>query len=96
LSNDAGADEIQRSRCALESLLGERVSLFAYPNGKPGTDYRPEVHPHLVREMGFEAAVSTEWGASRRGDDPYQIKRFTPWDRGRVKFGLRLARNLMS
>ena len=88
------ADEMGRSRDALQALLGERVGLFAYPNGKPGTDYLPGVHPALVRELGFDAAVSTRWAAARRGEDVFQIPRFTPWDRGRLKFGLRLVRNL--
>lgn len=88
------ADEIERSRDALQALLGEKVGLFAYPNGKPGTDYLPEVHPGIVRELGFDAAVSTRWATARRGDDVFQIPRFTPWDRGRLKFGLRLVRNL--
>lgn len=96
LSEADAADEIDRSRDALQMLLGERVGLFAYPNGKPGTDYLPNLHPRLVRELGFDAAVSTAWGASRTGDDLFQIKRFTPWDRGRWRFGLRLAQNLRS
>lgn len=87
------ADEIARSRDTLQALLGEKVSLFAYPNGKPGTDYLPEVHPAIVRELGFDAAVSTRWAAARRGEDVFQIPRFTPWDRNRLKFGLRLLRN---
>lgn len=95
LSEAEAADEIRGSRDTLEALLGERVGLFAYPNGKPGVDYLPEVHPRLVRELGFDAAVSTTWGASRAGDDLFQIKRFTPWDRGHWRFGLRLARNLV-
>lgn len=86
--------EIQQSKNALESLLGERVSLFAYPNGKPGADYLPQQHPAMVRELGFEAAVSTQWGASRKGDDGFQIRRFTPWDRSKLKFGVRMMRNL--
>jgi len=90
------ADEIARSRDALQALLGDKVGLFAYPNGKPGTDYLPDVHPAIVRELGFDAAVSTRWAAARRGDDVFQIPRFTPWDRGRLKFGLRLARNLFA
>ena len=95
LPRDAAAQEIQRSREALEAMLGERVGLFAYPNGKPGTDYLPDVHPQLVRELGFDAAVSTQWAAARHGDDAFQIPRFTPWDRNGFGFGLRLARQLM-
>lgn len=94
LSPTEAADEMARSRDTLQQLLGEPVGLFAYPNGKPGTDYLPDVHPGLVRELGFDAAVSTRWAAARRGDDVFQIPRFTPWDRSRAKFGLRLLRNL--
>ena len=95
LDTPRAADEIGRSRDVLQTLLGEKVGLFAYPNGKPGTDYLPDVHPALVRELGFDAAVSTRWAAARRSDDVFQIPRFTPWDRGRFKFGLRLMRNLL-
>ena len=80
----------------VQALVGERFGLFSYRNGKPGTDYMPVVHPAIVRELGFDAAVSTRWAAARRADDVFQIPRFTPWDRSRLKFGLRLARNLMS
>jgi peptidoglycan/xylan/chitin deacetylase (PgdA/CDA1 family) len=94
LGAQQAADEISRSRDMLEGLLGEKVRLFAYPNGKPGTDYLPDVHPAIVRELGFDAAVSTRWAAARAGDDVFQIPRFTPWDQSRARFGLRLARNL--
>lgn len=94
LQANAAADEMGRSRDVLQALLGEKVGLFAYPNGKPGTDYLPAVHPAIARELGFDAAVSTHWAAARRGEDVFQIPRFTPWDRGRSKFGLRLLRNL--
>ena len=94
LDAQQAADEMGRSRDALQALLGEKVGLFAYPNGRPGTDYLPEVHPAIARELGFDAAVSTRWAAARRGEDVFQIPRFTPWDRDRLKFGLRLLRNL--
>lgn len=85
--------EIGESRAFLQDLLGERVGLFAYPNGKPGTDYIPE-SVDIVRELGFDAAVSTTWGAARTGTDPFQIPRFTPWDRSKLRFGSRFAGNL--
>lgn len=96
IAEQDAADEIARSRDTLQALLGEPVSLFAYPNGKPGTDYLPDVHPRIVRELGFQAAVSTRWAAARRGDDVFQVPRFTPWDRSRSRFALRLARNFSS
>lgn len=83
-------EEMAASRARLEEITGAPVRMFAYPNGKPLRDYRHE-HAELARELGFEAAVSTAWGAARPGDDVFQLPRFTPWDRGHFSFGLRLA-----
>jgi len=91
---DAAREEIIRGRTRLEEITGAPVRLFAYPNGRPLRDYRRE-HAALVRELGFDAAVSSAWGAARAGDDLYQIPRFTPWDRPNWRFGLRLAKNLL-
>ncbi|MFN4326522.1 MAG: polysaccharide deacetylase family protein [Azonexus sp.] len=85
--------EIADSKTHLEQLLGERVSLFAYPNGKAGVDFLPE-HATIVRELGFDAAVTTDWGTACQSTDLYTLPRFTPWDRSRNRFGLRLLRNL--
>lgn len=85
--------EIDDSRSYLESLLGERVGLFAYPNGKPGTDYTEE-SVQLVRELGFDGAVSTAHGTAGGGADPFQIPRFTPWQPDRWRFGASLLRNV--
>ena len=85
--------EILGSKETLESLLGERIGLFAYPNGKPGADYSLETVA-LARAAGFDAALSTAWGAAEITSDPFQIPRFTPWDRSRLRFGLRMAANL--
>lgn len=93
LASDEARCEIAAGRAQLEAITQASVALFAYPNGRPEEDYRAE-HAAMVRELGFEAAMTTAWGAARRSDDPYQIPRFTPWDSSRVAFGLRLARNL--
>ncbi len=93
LADDQARDEISKSKTFLERLLGERVGLFAYPNGKPGIDYLPQT-VKVVRSLGFDAAVSTQWGASKQGDDVMQIMRFTPWDKTRLRFGIRMLRNL--
>ena len=85
--------EIADGKARLEQLLGESIRLFAYPNGKPGSDYS-SIHVGMVRELGFDAAVSTQWGANTRASDPYQLMRFTPWDRKRLRFGARLLGNL--
>jgi len=91
LTPQQAGDEIAASKAALETMLEAPVRLFAYPNGKPGVDYRAE-HVDMVRELGFEGAVSTAWGG--RNTDLYQLPRFTPWDRDALRFQLRLAKNL--
>lgn len=94
LTNDEARAEIADGRLELEEILGERVKVFAYPNGKPKRDYDAS-HVALVREQGFDAAVSTAWGVSHRNSDPFQLARFTPWDTDVDRFGLRLAQNLL-
>jgi peptidoglycan/xylan/chitin deacetylase (PgdA/CDA1 family) len=93
LDPGSAAQEIDDSRRALQALTGSPVTTFAYPNGQPGIDYSPE-SVDLVRRLGFTAAVSTVWGAARRHTDLFQLPRFTPWDRGRVRFGARMLANL--
>jgi peptidoglycan/xylan/chitin deacetylase (PgdA/CDA1 family) len=85
--------EIVEGKRQVEAIIDEPISLFAYPNGKPGKDYLAE-HVAMVREAGFTAALSTAVGAARAGDDPFQLPRFTPWDRTALRFGLRLLRNM--
>ncbi|NNM83124.1 MAG: polysaccharide deacetylase family protein [Burkholderiales bacterium] len=86
--------EIGEGRIALEEITGQSIRLFAYPNGVPGRDYGRE-HIQLLREMGFEAAVSTSRGVARRESDPFQLPRFTPWDIPLTRFSCRLAGNLL-
>ena len=88
-------NEISEGRRQLQDLLDAPVPLFAYPNGKPGADY-DERAVQVVRELGFSGAVATTWGTAHRQSDPFQLPRFTPWDRGRLCFGLRLARQMVS
>src|SRR5205085_9098359 len=79
ISDKQARDEMAASRAQLEKITGAPVRLFAYPNGRPLRDYRPQ-HAAMARELGFDAAVSCAWGAARPGDDLFQIPRFTPWD----------------
>ena len=93
LTDEQARQEILGGKSTLEQLLGERVGLFAYPNGKPGEDYTPQ-SVELVRALGFDAAVSTQRGASGPADDMFQLRRFTPWDKTRLRFGVRMLANL--
>ncbi len=93
LPREAARAEMLEGKRQLESLLGEPVGLFAYPNGKPDEDFNDE-SVELAREVGFQAAVTTAWGAAHRDTDLLRIPRFTPWDRSQVKFAARMASNL--
>jgi peptidoglycan/xylan/chitin deacetylase (PgdA/CDA1 family) len=94
LSSAMARAEIMEGKLALEAIIGDPVRLFAYPNGKPGADYRAE-HVAMISELGFEGAVSTAWGANKNNDDVFQLPRFSPWDRTRTRFAMRMARNLI-
>lgn len=85
--------EIVDGKQRLESLVQAPVRLFAYPNGRPREDWGAE-HADIVRDAGFEAAVTTAWGVSDRRTDRFQLPRFTPWDTRRLAFGVRMARNI--
>jgi peptidoglycan/xylan/chitin deacetylase (PgdA/CDA1 family) len=88
--DDARAEqEIRDSRDELVKLIGRPVTLFAYPNGRRGDDYS-DTHVEMVRRLGFEAAVSTNRGVSHGGSDPFQLPRFSPWDRTRGRYLARL------
>lgn len=94
MENDAARAEIADGKEMLEGIIRAPVRLFAYPNGKPGSDYLPD-HVRMVKDLGFDAAVSTAHGAARTNNDVYQLPRFTPWDRGQLRFTLRMARNML-
>jgi peptidoglycan/xylan/chitin deacetylase (PgdA/CDA1 family) len=85
--------EISHSKRVLETCLRQPVELFAYPNGRPNQDYSAR-HVAMVREAGFLAAVSTASGVASPAADLLQLPRFTPWDRSRLRFGLRMLGNL--
>lgn len=93
LGREQARDEIAAGKAWLEDTLSSPVRVFAYPNGKPGSDYLPE-QADVVRELGFEGAVSTQRGVSTRQSDVFQLPRFTPWDVNRTAYALRLLQNL--
>ncbi|MCV2886032.1 polysaccharide deacetylase family protein [Aestuariibacter sp. AA17] len=92
-SEDEQEQQISDSKNKLEQLLGQPVVSFAYPNGKRGVDY-DDVAVKVVNRLGFDIAVSTDWGVSTSDTDKLQLNRFTPWDLSPLKFHLRLLRNI--
>lgn len=95
LSDQRARDEITRSRSELQARLNREVELFAYPNGKPGVDFTDR-DVRLAGEAGFKGAVTTRAGFSAVSTNPFELRRFTPWDRSRWRFMARLLKNYTS
>lgn len=93
LDDGEASAEISGGREDLKAILGEAPALFAYPNGKRGRDYdlRDE---HLVELAGFSYAFATDNAAADCNCSRFAIPRFTPWDRTRLRFGVRALDNL--
>lgn len=81
--------EIEENKLKLETLLKTRLLFFAYPNGKPFFDYLPE-QVQLIKNAGYQGAVSTQWGVANIHGDFWQLPRFTPWDKKNIPFMLRM------
>jgi peptidoglycan/xylan/chitin deacetylase (PgdA/CDA1 family) len=84
--------DIVDNRESLRDITGRYPDLFAYPNGKPGTDYANE-HVQLVKELGYGAAVTTACGVASPHADLFQLPRFSPWNHTSTRFVLHLLRN---
>ena len=93
LNADMVRKEISTGKEYLEQTLNARIRLFAYPNGKPGIDYLPG-QAAIVRDLGFDAAVSTQWGSATQSSDVFQLPRFTPWSPQPLRFVPMLLANL--
>ncbi len=81
--------EINENKQKLEQLLKTSINFFAYPNGKPGIDYK-SFQIEEVKFAGYQAALSTQWGVANKNSDLMQLPRFTPWDNNPIKFMLRM------
>lgn len=86
--------EIESGKLELEALLKIPMRVFAYPNGVPGRDFS-EKHADMVRQAGFESAVSTQQSCATSNSDLFQLPRFTPWDRKPLRFKIRSMANLL-
>lgn len=70
--------EIEGSKTAIEEHIGRPVKTFAYPFGRK--QHYPSDTPLLLRDLGFECAVTTEPGGNSGSDSVYELKRSGPWE----------------
>jgi peptidoglycan/xylan/chitin deacetylase (PgdA/CDA1 family) len=89
LPEERAREQISGSKHFLEKLLGRKVSLFAYPNGRPGDDFSSR-EMALVQEAGFSAGFSTRAAVVDGAAESMALPRISPWDRNPLKLAVRL------
>lgn len=92
LPDDEAEKDIREGKIRLEDITGSEVKSFAYPNGVYEKDYNHR-HVELVRQIGFKAAVTTNWGIASQASNLLELPRFTPWRKDRLGFSIGLIRN---
>lgn len=90
IDDESAMRQICGSKERLESILQTTIRTFAYPNGRPVRDYASR-HVSMVRDAGFEVAVSTATGSADDDADLLQIPRVASWHTVPLRYGLSLA-----
>ena len=89
LSETEAREEILESKRLMEKMLGIRVKSFAYPSGRR-QDFS-EATKDLLRESGYECAVSMIHGTNFVGTDLFEMRRTQYQDGNPHMFGARLT-----
>jgi peptidoglycan/xylan/chitin deacetylase (PgdA/CDA1 family) len=74
IDDGAARWEIEASRDRLEAVLGDRISSFAYPFGKPKHNVKSRT-VDLVRQAGFDTAGAIHCRTTRSNEDPLRLPR---------------------
>lgn len=91
IDDETARGEILGNKQQLEAILGKKLRMFAYPNGKYGVDF-DERHIRMVEQAGYTAAFTTAAGAASSADGRYALPRSRPWDGNALMFAVRLLR----
>ena len=83
--------EIEESKRILSDWVNAPIDYFAYPNGRYGVDFSNR-EMNIVRDAGYSAAFSTEWGAARSGSNLFAMPRYTPWEKSEFGFKARILK----
>lgn len=90
MAHDRAIKEVLDSKQMVEAQIASPVTAFAYPVGR-SQDFTEQLRGSM-REMGFRCALTTVTGANEIGQDPYSMKRATPWEHDIGRFSMQLAR----
>jgi len=80
--------EVNRSKQVIEEKLGAPVRAFAYPRGKR-EDFN-ELTKHILKEAGYLCALSTIFGTNTVGQDLFELRRGSPWEKDLPTFATKL------
>ncbi|MEO1202675.1 MAG: polysaccharide deacetylase family protein, partial [Pseudomonadota bacterium] len=94
LPDDEARREIIDCRRWVKEVTGTAPASFAYPNGRSGVDF-DERHVAMVREAGFAAAASTDWGFAAASSHALRLPRTGPWWRQGRRFNVGLIRSYL-
>jgi peptidoglycan/xylan/chitin deacetylase (PgdA/CDA1 family) len=92
LKDDDAYWEIAQGKQRLEAIVDSKIDFFAYPNGQYQSDYT-DSHIKMLHDLGFKAAVSTNWGVATSDTNVMQLPRFTPWDGSNMRYIYRAIQN---
>jgi peptidoglycan/xylan/chitin deacetylase (PgdA/CDA1 family) len=82
-------EEIEESKKVIESRIKRSVTGFAYPVGRK-QDFNDRVKA-IVREAGYQCAVTTIFGVNEATQDPLELRRGTPWETDISSFAAKLS-----
>jgi peptidoglycan/xylan/chitin deacetylase (PgdA/CDA1 family) len=87
-------DDVRHSCEILRGITGEQPRLFAFPNGKSGTDFAQE-HVRELFKLGFESLLSTDWGFCGIRDLSGVVPRISVPKRSSVNTSLFILREIL-
>lgn len=94
ISTDEFRGDVAKSIQVLRQIGIKDSPLFAYPNGKMSKDY-VERHSSILRELGFQFVLTTNWGVTNRQSDAMQIPRFSVPETASIRFKANLLRHVL-
>jgi peptidoglycan/xylan/chitin deacetylase (PgdA/CDA1 family) len=88
MTGEQVAWEVSECKRRIEEELQAAVPHFAYPSGRE-EDFG-SWNKSLVRDAGYQAAVSTIWGMNYRSTDLMELRRGGPWEQLTALFAYKM------
>jgi peptidoglycan/xylan/chitin deacetylase (PgdA/CDA1 family) len=85
---DRARVEISESKKIIEKKLDTKIKAFAYPSGRR-EDFDATTKD-LLREAGYECALTMIFGPNENGQDLFELRRGTPWEEDLPTFAMKL------